>query len=155
MSRWSDVCTALMTDLTENVTGLTEATAPSLQKHLYTKWDPEFLIADKNRHIAIFPDSLTVVPLANEAHEHVSVIQIVVWEDVQELARLTRNEALTAALYDVHDAIMTRLYLIANENAGGSEQSWALSSDMPSSLVGTGSRWFAISVSVTNYIGFV
>jgi hypothetical protein len=155
VSRWSAVCDAIMLDLTENVAGLTEATSPSLKKHLYVKWDPEFLTADKDRHLAVFPDSLQVVPLANEAHEHVSLMQIVVWENLQEAARMLRNEAAAAALFDIHDAIMVRLYLTANENVGASEQSWAVGTALPASIVGIGSHWFAITFQVIHYIGFV
>ncbi len=151
MSDWSTVCDAIATELQTNVAGL--AASSSLTLHKYERWDPEYLIADRNRHLAVWPageGSESAQGLATGADALEQTYVVMVWESGSvENQRLVRDEGSAATFLDLHNAVRARFYLEANRMLGGSALVRYAGCSFPEQIGLV--RFFAVAVAVTRY----
>lgn len=109
MSQLADICDAVIRDLKDNVAGLDGAT-----EHPYEAWDPEHLIADGARHLAVFPivEEQDLERRAIGAHTLTQSFVILFWEGSDtEATRLVADPEGAKAMLDVQQDVRDRLLL--------------------------------------------
>jgi hypothetical protein len=122
LSDWADFCDAWVSELTNNVAGLTSAVT-----HKYSPWDPEALAAaNGERHLAIWPEGGTEHETPGFVTNGFILRQsylVLVWEGAQdEAGRLVLDEAATKDFLDLENAVRARFFLKANVRRGSVDE---------------------------------
>lgn len=155
MSTFAVTCDALIEDLTDNVPSLM---VDSENIHRYISWFPEELLSDGQRHLAVYPDPDAFdVPSATDApigyHYRQQHFIILVWESSHsESSRQVSDEPGAAALLDLYEACLDRLYVDANQSMAGSFRQWFTGTQPPARSAQV--RWFRIGVGRSSVLAF-
>lgn len=148
---FTDVCDAVLADLTVNVPALRDA-----RLHRYASWDPERFTAEQGeRHLGVWPSADqadTSFPLVTDGGSGLlQVYTIAYWEYAgDESARAVLDEAAAADLLNLIEAIRARLYVRANQFLGPSSGIRYVGADMPGRSGQV--RWIQLALQVTTSI---
>lgn len=143
------VCDALIADLQGFVSGL--GTIDPSRVHRYAPWNPEELLADGYRHLAVWPvgDAETGEDYVNLAREFVEHYDVLVWEPAgTEASRAVEDEAGAKAFLELQADVLER-FLLPAQSAGGAYLARYVSTTFPESP-GI-SRWFRSRIDCRRY----
>jgi hypothetical protein len=153
MSLFSDMCDAIITDLTTNV-GTLNVTSETI--HRYQPWSPAELLPDGRRHLGVWPVAAspsTATPLALGVHQFDQLYRVLVWEGSNsESSRGVPDVAGAAALLDLHDAVLARFYVDANQSRAGAFRVWYRGSSLPERSLQV--RYFEMEIAVATAYAF-
>jgi hypothetical protein len=147
---------AIITDLRANVAAI--GAIPTGNIHRYEPWDPQDLLASPGdgNHLAVWPAvegaegarPLTTGPGSDEIEQRFAVSY---WEYIGvEGGAGVRDEAATAALLTLHNAVRARFYIIANIQLGGAHMTRYLGTSFPQRASGV--RWFTLTIASFRHI---
>lgn len=147
MSDWSDVCDAILADLTNNVPEL----AAAIVHDECAPWNPEELAAAAGeRHVAAWPapDAEQAVPLLTDgSYVMEQAYLVLVWEGAQEESgRVKLDRDATRAFLDLHNAVRARFNRQASLLLASSDLVRVAGTAFPDVLSTV--RWFAVRVAV-------
>lgn len=163
-SDWQDVCDAIIAELQTGATsgkgavaGLGPDVVPEGRVHRYETWDPEELVDDGKRHLAVWPaaegEEVVDEESAEGAHSFYQYYDLMVWESAKASAtRRVRSQDRTAAFLELHRAVRGRFYLTVNERLGGTQQTWYRATQFAEHLGKT--RWFRMRIRAVQWFGF-
>lgn len=141
MSDFSTVVDAIVSELTATVPALAAA-----KIHRYTPWDPEELVADRSKHLAVWPEGETTEEAAPMTYGSRQVRQgyvVLCWEPSgAESARGKRDEAAALVWLDLQNAVRARFHVKANMTLGGSMMLRYISTRLPERSGQV--RWFEL-----------
>ena len=155
VSTFAATCDALIEDLRDNVPSL--AVDPE-NVHRYLAWFPEQLVADGDRHLAVFPspdnfDAPETEGAPIGAHLRSQGFVILVWEPAEgESQRATSDEEGAKALLNLYEAVLARLYVTANQTMAGSWKQWFAGASVPARSGQV--RWFSLVVARSDILNF-
>jgi hypothetical protein len=145
VSDFSDVCDAIATDLKSQVAAF--QTNDDLEVHKYESWDPEELVADSKKHLAVWPvgeGAEAAGPLVSNAHELNQTFVALYWEPTgTDASRVVRDEDAAKALFNLHNAVRARFYVETNQMLAGSYRLWYSGASFPDRPGPV--RWFAVA----------
>lgn len=133
MSTFSAACDALVEDLVDNVPAL--AVEPE-NVHRYEEAFPEQLVSDGARHLAVYPtgdgfDTSVTDGAPLGAHLREQVFAILVWEPAPDGSRAVGDPEGAAAMLDLYEAVLARLYVTANQTMAGAWKQWFVGAETP------------------------
>lgn len=147
---------AIIADLQANVAAI--SAIPAANIHRYEPWDPQELAASPGdgNHLAVWPAvegaesarPLTTGPGSDLIEQRFAISY---WEHIgTEGGAGVRDEAASAALLTLHNAVRARLYIVANIQLGGAFDTRYLGTTFPSRA--TGVRWFTLTIASFRHI---
>lgn len=104
-------CEAVIADLTNYVEGLGTVTA-----HKLAPWDPQEIVNDGNRHLAVWPlgesegQGEAVEPLHMSADNVLQAYRVLIWEPGTDTARQVLDEDAASAFLTLHNQVRARFY---------------------------------------------
>lgn len=150
-SDFETFCNELIADLTVGVAGLGTVTV-----HTPAPWDPEELVNDGERHLAVWPLGESegrgedVEPLHMSADNILQAYRVLVWEPSTDTARQVLDPEAASAFLTLHNQVRARFY------AGFSVAGWwkirYRGVTFPDRT--TDSRWFAIDVTAWTAVAY-
>lgn len=121
MSDWSDVCHGVLEDLTENVGGLI-----GIATHHCVPWDPEGLVDDGSRHLAVWPspEGENAEPFTTLGENYTAQFLVAYWEPSgeEDQTQLADPDA-AESLLELHNTTRARFLRRTLNTTGGS---WSL-----------------------------
>lgn len=154
MSDFEVVCNAVIADLTAAGRPLEGATT-----HLLAPWNPEELMPDDKRHLAVWPVAEQAESPAPQeefvtgGHTLTQGYYVLVWEMASdEEARLKLDETKAAEWFDLHNAIRARFYVEANQQLGASNPLWYAGTTLPEQVSNV--RWMRLALTRRTPIAF-
>lgn len=163
-SDWQAVCDAIVAELQTGATsgagaveGLDPTKVPESRVHRYETWDPEHLIEDGHRHLAVHPaaqgEEVVDDESAEGAHSWHQFYDLWVWESAgKEATRRVREQDLSAAFLQLHSDVRARFYRTVNETLGGAQQTWPRATEFPQQLGKV--RWFRMTIRAVQWFGY-
>lgn len=152
MSDFETFVDVVAADLKLHVVGLRDAVV-----HRLAAWDPEELEATGvEHHLAIWPAGEALdeqaLPLTTNAHMLRQTYRLLYWEPSgDESSRAILNEQVAVAIFDLQNAVRTRLYAITPTDLGGAILTYR-GSGFPDRSGQV--HWFAMQFTVDTTIDF-
>lgn len=147
------MCDAIATDLTTNVSGLSTAIV-----HKYAPWNPEEMAAQVGEtHLAVWiaAEAESASPLTSAAHSWTQVYRVLVWQEATDSqGRRMQDVTKDLAFLQLWESVKARFYVAANQFPSGtsSERTWYQGTQFPEDS-GT-MRWFLLTFTSELYQGF-
>lgn len=152
MSDFETFCQVVAADLKLNVPGLRDSVV-----HLLAAWDPEQLEASGvEHHLAIWPAGEVLderaMPLTTNSNMLRQTYRLLYWEPAgDESSRGVLDEQAAATIFDLQNAVRTRLYAITPPDLGGAILQYG-GSAFPERSGQV--HWFAVQFTIDKTIDF-